>query len=942
MDHTKASASAGSGSPARPAVYVADFKSPECDERPLVGGKAASLGKLVKADLPVPPGYAVTTAAYTAFLDSAGLDEKIAALAARLSYGAAAELEEQTEEIRRLIHKTPIPEAVKAAILESYRSLGGNGYVAVRSSATTEDMEDASFAGLHDTYLDIKGDEEVLSAVRRCWASLWTARCASYRQHAKIDHASARIAVVVQQMVPSVVAGVLFTANPLTAATNEFVVNASWGLGEGVVSGILTPDEYIVDKATRTVKSKNLGAKEREVIRHDSGVGTKVVEVEEERRQKFSLSDPEVTQLAEEGARVMAYYGGLPQDIEWGMAEGRFYVLQSRAVTGIEFLWEEDVDAWQTAPDDPETIWSHTWAEAYWTGGVTPLFYSFRARELRDSDIDLFTLWGFDDLARMRRFKYRRATVYFSSTADRIYYRYILPPALRTSSLQNLPPGWREEAGKAPFDYGKALGMHLRVKFLGGKTQGPEKFIKAVYALLSHGTQEADGPTREQLQALTDEELKAAAAKAIKMAEQFLTILRPGFHVYSAAAFGGVNKMLSDWYKGDNAFALQDLIGGLPQRTSMVQENIDFWEAAQIIRRSETLTRLIEEKDSDGFFEGCRESEDGRAFLEIYNDYVGKHGHRGHADRDPWFPRRSEDRSLDYRAFKTLVSAGETPSPEVMEHKLVAKRLETTEDVLTHIRRMPLGAIRARLFLWVLDYVHRFLVLRDDERHYIDRVTMAKKRAFQEVGRRLVERGKLAGDEDFYFLAEDELWELLDGGEPTPLTRAKIENRRRVFDKFNARKESPPMYLRGNTPVDLDEPEAPGGDPNRLKGLGTSRGRVTGRARIVPDLRDIGRIKKGDILICNATDPGWASVFALISGLVMETGGLLAHGSCLSREYGLPAVTLANAIQRIPDGAVVTVIGDTGEVLIVSTDDGGPSSETAPDQAAPVAGQHNQ
>jgi pyruvate,water dikinase len=230
----------------------------------------------------------------------------------------------------------------------------------------------------------------------------------------------------------------------------------------------------------------------------------------------------------------------------------------------------------------------------------------------------------------------------------------------------------------------------------------------------------------------------------------------------------------------------------------------------------------------------------------------------------------------------------------------------------------------------VLEYIHTFLVLRDDERHYIDRVTMAKKRSFQEVGRRLVERGVLERDDDFYFLAEHELWELFDGAPATPLTRAKIENRRRMFERFNARQESPPMYLQGNSPADLEESSVLSDDGLHFLGTGTSRGNVTGRARVVPELKGIDRVQKGDILVCNATDPGWASVFPLISGLVMETGGMLAHGSCLSREYGLPAVTLPSAIMRIPDGATISVHGDSGEVRILDPGEGALELDGAP------------
>lgn len=894
---------------------VVAFSAPASDERARVGGKAASLGRLAKAGFPVPPGFSVTTDAYAVFLRANGLDSAIAERAALLDYGNAEQLEAKTAEIRALIEAAPIPAAVEGAISASYEALGRDSYVAVRSSATAEDMADASFAGLHDTYLDIRGRDDVLGSIRRCWASLWTARCASYREHAKIDHDSALIAVVVQTMVESDVAGVLFTANPLAALTDEYVINASWGLGEGVVSGILTPDEYLVDRATYAVNAKTLGTKHVQIVRSSGGFGTVTEETPVERRAEYTLSDEQAAELCRLGTRVMDFYGGLPQDIEWALSRGQLYLLQSRAVTGVDFLWDEDMDEWQSAPDDPEAIWSHAWAEAYWTGGVTPLFYSVRARELRNSDVDLFTLWGFDDLKEMRRFKYRRGTVYFSSTADRLYYRYILPSELRVSSLGNLPPAWREEAGSARFDLMKALKMHVRVKLL-DKKQGPQAFIKAVYELLDHGTDEADGPTAAQLQQLSDDELKRAAAKAIQMAEDFLTILRPGFHVYAAAALGSLNKVLRDWYTGDNAFAFQDLISGLPERTLMVEESIDFWETAQIIRRSPALTALMEEYEDGVFFAALEGSEEGREFLAHYRtNLLEKHGHRGHADRDIWFPRRTEDPSLDYRALKILVSAGETPSPEESEHRLIQQREATTEEVLANLRKRPLGAIRGELFKFALEYVHKFLVLRDDERHYIDRVTMAKKRAFQEVGRRLVERGALEHDDDFYFLPEQELWKLLDGAPFTPLHRAKIAGRRRMFERFNARQESPPSYLKGNRPIDLDEAE--GEDTGVLRGTGTSRGSVTGRARVVPDLNDIGRVKKGDILICNATDPGWASVFALISGLVMETGGMLAHGSCLSREYGLPAVTLPNAIQRIPDGATITVVGDTGEIVLV-------------------------
>lgn len=895
------------------------FADPGAQERALVGGKAASLGRLVEAGFPVPPGFTVSTELYAAFLAENGLDEEIAARVPQLDYADAERLERQTAEIRALIHERPISAEATAAIVGAYRELGEEVYVAVRSSGTAEDMAEASFAGLHDTYLDIRGADAVVDAVRRCWASLWTARCVSYRENAGIDHGGALIAVVVQTMVSSEVAGVMFTANPLTQRTDQIVVNVSWGLGEGIVSGILTPDEYVVDQRTLAVVDRTLGSKEVEVVRAPGGTGTVTEQVDAARRARYTLDDGQVAELARLGLRVQRHYDGLPQDMEWALADGRLYLLQARDITGAEFTWDEDVERWQTAPDDPDTVWSHTWAEAYWAGAVSPLFYSVRARELRDSDDELFKLWGFDDLRSMRRFKYRRSTVYFSSDADRLYYRYIVPPMLRRGTVANLPPEWREQAAEAPFDLFKALRMHARIELL-EKRRGPFGFMKAVYALLDKGTAEADGPTAEQLRQMSDAELARNLEHKMDLARQFLTILRPGFHVYAAATLALLNKMLEAWYTGDNEYAFQDLISGLPRRTIMIEEDIAMWRVAEALRASELLTKLIGEHDAEGFFAALEEHEEGRAFLALYRRELAEpHGHRGHADRDIWYTRRCEDPSLDHQALRTLLNAGPGPSPEEREHRLVARREQVTREVLDNLREGTLGAVKVEVFKGVLSYVHRFLVLRDDERHYMDRVTMAKKRSLQELGRRLVERGLLAREDDFYFLSLEELDELQRGTASMPLVRAKVDGRRRVFERYNARRENAPAYLRGNTPApELDPASADDGDGTTMRGAGTSRGTVTGRARIVPELAQIGRLEKGDILVCNGTDPGWASVFTIIGGLILEHGGMLAHGSCLSREYGLPAVTLPNAMARIADGATITVDGDTGEVTVVA------------------------
>lgn len=895
--------------------YIQQLDDPATPDRSTIGGKGAGLARLAVAGIPVPPGFVVTTSAYVDFVELNGLTSAIDSIMAGVDYDDPDQLSAATAQIRERIVAGTLPPGLNELVAKGYAAIGsGDSYVAVRSSGTAEDMGDASFAGLYDSYLDIRGAEDVMDAVRRCWASLWTPRCAYYRNRLGLDPSTAEVAVVVQQMVAAQSAGVLFTANPLNERSDEIVINSNWGLGESIASGIVTPDELILDVRTLRVKRTVLGSKLCRIGRAENGVGTARFDTSDVERSAFSLSESDAARLAGIGLRVLSMAEGIPQDLEWTLADGEFFIVQSRDITGAEFQWDEDVESWQSAPDPEDTVWSHTWAKAFWTGGVTPLFYSLRGRELRNSDERLFTLWGFEDLAKMRRFKYRRSTVYFSADADLIYYRNMLPPTLRQHSLANLPPDWREDAASAKLDIARLLRMHARVRAL-TSDHGPLRTLKSVYTFIEERTPEAMEPSSEQLRGYSDTELKLELGRKATLFEDYLTILRPAFHVYSQTAFAILRELLTSWYDGENEYAFQDLISGLPKRTAMLQEQVDLWDLAAEIRRTPRVAELLESStDGAEFFAVIRSEVATAEFAGHYDTFLAEHGHRGHQDRDLWYPRRSEDPQIDFQSLRSMLAA-DAPSPVENEHRLVAKRLETTEEVLGRIRTKPFGSIRVEIFKTILDYVHRFLVLRDDERPFADTITMGKKRAALELGRRLYERGLIEQADEYFFLAEYEIYDLLDGRAQRKLTKAKIKNRRKVFEAFLARTEIPPDYLRGNSPMEVDDGTDTGIE-GLFQGVAMSRGSVTGTARIIGDLRDIGRVNRGEILVCNSTDPGWTPVFGLISGLILEAGGMLSHGACLSREYGLPAVTLPNGMQKIPDGASITVNGDTGRVTV--------------------------
>lgn len=334
-------------------TYVLRFNDEAADDHGRVGGKGANLAKLTQAGFDVPPGFTVITDAYAEFIAANQLDEAIASRLSALSWSDPAELEKTLEDVRNLILAAPLPDGVAVAVESAYADLGGDEpYVAVRSSGTAEDLADSSFAGLHDSFLDVKGREALLDAIKRCWASLWTARATSYRHDHGFDQSTVAIAVVIQTMVESDVSGVMFTGNPLTTATDEIVINASWGLGEAVVQGIVTPDEYTVRSRNGRVISHSIGEKLVRIVRDPAAAsGTVTESVPEALQDARCLSDDEIAQLADLGRRIQTYYDGFPQDIEWALHDGWLYLLQSRPITGVEFSWDSDVDDTMYPPE---------------------------------------------------------------------------------------------------------------------------------------------------------------------------------------------------------------------------------------------------------------------------------------------------------------------------------------------------------------------------------------------------------------------------------------------------------------------------------------------------------------------------------------------------------------------------------------------------------------
>lgn len=911
-------------------AYLVSLGEDESTEITVVGGKGSSLGKMVKGGFPVPPGFVVTTDAYEEFLHVNDLEVKIEKILAVLDYDNLDELEKETGEIRDAITSSKFPDSFAQKVMHAYKGLGDElAYVAVRSSATAEDLAGASFAGQYDTYLDVRGEKALLDAIRRCWASMWTARVTVYRHNKGFDHDTIGIAVVIQKMIEPDVAGVMFVGNPFNARADEIVINASWGLGEMVVSGSVTPDEYIIDREMLSIKRKSLGSKELRVVRdHKTGNGTVQESVPDTLQGQYTLSDDQASALAEMGRKVTIYYEGLPQDIEWALSGGSFFLLQSRPVTGVEFTWEEELDLWPTLPEEEGVIWTRAAADEWWTGAITPLFWSVRGRWIRDGAAGSYKPFNMGDLAEMRWLKYSRGTVYYNTKVDEIMAEYSLPPSLREPMLRRLHPSQLERAINAPFDLWRALKIYasvelnhpemgvngfanrrptLRESRKGGKFYDQRRNqVKLQFSRLKELHEKGDNEIKQTLENFLKAWGKAAGRGG--WASSFL---------YGPVIQALLEGVMHYWYKGDNPNAFTDIISGLPERTNQFNDDYDFWELGDMIRKSEKLRTLIEKFEGAAFFEELKNHDEGRAFLSQYDDFLEMNFYRGHADRDIYYARRTEDPMLDYEALRLLGTTDDVESPEEREEKLRARRENATAEVIENLSKQPLGEVKVSIFKFLVNYCLLMLESRDEGRSAGDAMTFWKKKMLGELGRRTLSRGLLNREDDFYFLSLDELGGLLEGNEPQALARAKVAARKKAFELFLTHEEDPPLFLKDNEPMEDDE--TTGSDKDGvLKGFGTSRGLATGRARIIPTLKDIGRLEKGDILVCHGTDPGWTSAFSIISGVVGQTGGMLAHFSCLSREYGLPAVSLPNALKLIKDGTIIAVNGNNGEIRLVS------------------------
>ncbi|MBT7696185.1 MAG: hypothetical protein HN737_02115 [Desulfobacterales bacterium] len=828
--------------------------------------------------------------------------------------------------IKEMIIKIDIPSDIDNAVRHAYSQLESFSEkdvpVSVRSSATAEDLPGTSFAGQQDTYLNIHGADNVLNHVKLCWASLWTDRAIAYRHMHEFRNDDVLLAVVVQEMFPSEVAGVMFTANPVTSNPDEIFINTGWGLGEAIVSGKVNPDQYIIGKESLIIKDKKIHEKLLMTVRQDDVQGGVEIEVPEDIRSSETLPDEKIKELSEIGLRIEKHYG-FPQDIEWGYSNGRFAILQSREVTAADIDFSEEMEAWQTPEafkelKDEHWVWSRAYSDELQTGPSTPLMYSYaqphRARTkiiaLKYMGITEFAGYTSENFYDMPLFRWYGARAYYNTSMEKEWIRLFIPPFARNDiALSPFPEEQREEIKNMPFNWPRFLQILIKLEFTKPKRSllGSTHFLYDNFEnWVSHSNDVWDN---FDMESASVDEIFEASSRAREGNELEKNVSLP-FNFFLYVLPHGLEKLCELWCDDENGSIFSHLVAGLHTPTG--KQNMAVWELSRKIKASPVLMELMNQDDYKKILDSLQDSEDGLQFKTELGAFLEEYGHRGANERDPYHFRWGQKPEKIFPSIKPMLSLSDEDSPAAFEKRLRERMLKTKEDCLKKIRQQPVGSLKAMFFKWYLELTQDYFYYRDWERFQNDKNGLRNRPMFTAIAKKYIARDLMTDEEDIFFLTIGEIRDINFGKLTAKEIDLRVRSRRRVYEKYT-RKE-PPKYLRGWETFDDDQlPD----DGQGLRGIAASSGIVTGRACVCRSLDEISRIKKGDILITIATDPAWTTVFSIISGVIIEGGGVVSHAVMISREYGIPCVSsLSQACDLIPDGQTITVDGGTGRVLI--------------------------
>ncbi len=882
--------------------YVLHFDEIDRKDLSAVGGKGANLGEMTKAGFPVPPGFCVSTKAYRKWIGANVEMEQWFDRLNRLKPDQFDEIRMTGEQIRGQILAVSVPESTRTEIVEAWAKLGKNHAYAVRSSATAEDLPTASFAGQQETFLNVRGEDQLIEAVKKCWVSLFTDRAILYRAKNGLDHQSVWMSVVIQRMILPDKAGIMFTLDPVTGHRRTVSIDAGFGLGEALVSGIVSADLYKV--RDNEIVFKQIAKKEKGIFPVKEG-GTKTRQLPPEFQQKQVLPDKEILELAEVGRKIEEHYGSA-QDIEWGMEDGQIYILQSRPVTSAFPV--------PPASDNNYRIYLSLGHKQMMTDYMKPLGISVMrtivplGKNSACDESDVYVEAG-------GRLYLDCSEVLYAEFVRRKLSRVTMPDddisalkkaVLREEFEKRIPKKRMTKrvfrVWKFIFDLcGRLLPRLIRMIYFEDPVRAVKKVNSAFDQELARFKQGAN---------------KRFGSERIKYVQEHAG----GKLFYSlldslACTFVGViarpeiERLVQKWLGEE----LSASIHKSPPDNVTSEMGLKIGDLADIARNYPEVAEYLEHAVDKTFYEGLKEVKGGDVFKAELDRFMEQFGMRAQGEIDITRTRYKEAPTI---LVPSILSHMRSNKPNEHREKFEQGAREANEAIqslLTRVRKTK-GARKAKKLSRFI-HLYRYMTgTRELPKYMIIRCFGVYRDACLEEAEILCAKRIIDHKEDIFYLTFNEIIALLENRLHNNV-KELIQSRKQMEKQYQ--KLVPPRVMTSDGEIFTAERSNTEAPPGALIGIPVSAGVTEGFVKVVRRLEE-GTLEKGNILVAPYTDPGWTPLFHSAQGLVTEIGGTMTHGAVVAREYGIPAVCgVENATGLLKDGQYVRVNGTKGYIEIL-------------------------
>ncbi|MCK1993377.1 phosphoenolpyruvate synthase [Peribacillus muralis] len=867
---------------------VLGFQEIENTQLLLVGGKGLNLGKLSRIQgIQVPEGFCVTTEAYQKALEQNEAFYGLLDQLTKLKVENRNQIGEISRKIRKIIMEVEIPSDVVKEVTHYFSKFGEKHAYAVRSSATAEDLPHASFAGQQDTYLNILGLDAILQHISKCWASLFTDRAVIYRMQNGFDHSQVYLSVIVQRMVFPQTSGILFTADPITSNRKLLSIDASFGLGEALVSGLVSPDCYkvrddkIVDKMIATKKLAIHGLKEG---------GTETKQIEHDKQKNQTLPDQQILQLARIGRQIEAYFG-YPQDIEWCLVDDTFSILQSRPITTLYPIPE--------ANDQENHVYVSVGHQQMMTDSMKPLGLSFF---LLTTNAPMRKAGGrlFVDVTHMLSSPdSRKMLLGAMGQHDPLTKDALITITERGDFLEALPNEKQEQSsGKS----NKSMSStDSRAQIENDPTIVSDLIMRS---------QTSIEELKQNIQTKSGSDVFDFIMEDIQILKKIL------FDPQSTAVFmaamdasSWINENMNEWLGEKNA---ADTISQSVPNNITSEMGLALLDVADVIRPYPEVIDYLQHVKDDNFLDELAKFDGGQETQDAIYAYLSKYGMRCAGEIDLTKSRWSEK---PITLIPLILGNIKNFEPNASNRKFEQGRrvaLKKEQEILDRLKQLPDGEQKAKETKRKIDLIRNYSGYREYPKYGMVNRYFVYKQALLKEAEQLVQAGVLHEKEDIYYLSFEELHETVRTNKLDYQIISKRKDEYKLYEKL-----TPPRVITSDGEIIVGEYKRENLPAEAIVGLPVSSGVIEGRARVILNMED-AVIEDGDILVTSFTDPSWTPLFVSIKGLVTEVGGLMTHGAVIAREYGLPAVVgVDNATKLIKDKQRIRVHGTEGYIEIV-------------------------